>query len=64
MTKHEIAFTLRNAQIELNSISHVAEKNMDQDGEFAKLHASNVKTWVDEINARISKALEKVTKEG
>lgn len=60
----KLAFCLADAQLELNSIAHVAEKNMEQDGEFAKIHASNVKSWVEQINARIEKALEKATKEG
>ena len=50
----DLALALRNAQVELGSIAHVAE-----DGEFAKIHASNVKKWVDEVNSRIEKALNK-----
>ena len=55
----DLALALRNAQVELGSIAHVAEKNLAEDGEFAKLHASNVKKWVDEVNSRIEKALNK-----
>ena len=31
------------------AISSIADKRLDEDGEFAKLHASSIKEWVGEI---------------
>jgi hypothetical protein len=31
------------------TIRWLADKRLDEDGEFAKLHASNIKEWIGEI---------------